>query len=302
MAHQVSSDMLVTPAPIASPMHHQTVFTPKQYQQLYALFRASTSSTLPSASVRDVSMANVASSSTSISAPMLGIDLSHSVFFAQVVNRRIYDKWTWVLDTGATNHFVCSVDILTSITATIQSLVHLPNGESAQVTHIGTVVLSPSLTLTNVLCVPSFSFNLLSVSTFTLSQPYCLVFLSTYCFIQDLLPWKTIGTSKAVDGLYLLQCDSLQHIPPSSLANYLSCHKSNASFPPFSATISVGSASSFLWRARLGHPSNMKLKALGPNLPSLQFLCNKTCHICPMAKLKRLPFPSIIKYVHVLLI
>ena len=236
-------------------------------------------------------MANVASSSTSINAPMSGIDLSHSVFSAQVVNRRIYDQWTWVLDIGATDHFVCSVDLLTSITTTIQSLIHLPNGESAQVTHIGTVILSPSLTLTNVLCVPSFSFNLLFVSTLTLSQPYCLVFLSNYCFIQDLLPWKTIGIGKAVDGLYLLQCDSLQHIPPSSLADYLSSHKSKASFPPFSAAISAGSAFSSLWHARLGHPSDMKLKVLGPNLPSLQFLCNKTCHICPMAKLKRLPFP-----------
>ena len=196
-----------------------------------------------------------------------------------------------MLDTGATDHFVCSVDLLTSITATIQSLVHLPNGESAQVTHIGTVILSPSLTLTNVLCVPSFSFNLLFISTLTLSQPYCLVFLSNYCFIQDLLPWKTIGMGKAVDGLYLLQCDSLQHIPPSSLADYLGSHKSKTSFPPFSASTSAGSASSSLWHARLGHPSDMKLKVLGPNLPSLQFLCNKTCHICHMAKLKRLPFP-----------
>ena len=31
MAHQVSSDVLPTPAPIASPMHHQTVFTLEQY-------------------------------------------------------------------------------------------------------------------------------------------------------------------------------------------------------------------------------------------------------------------------------
>ena len=129
------------------------------------------------------------------------------------------------MDTGATDHLVCSVDLLTSITATIQSLVHLPNGESTQVTHIGTVVLSPSLTLTNVLCVLSFSFNLLSVSTLILSQPYCLVFLSTYCFIQDLLPGKMIGVGKAVDGLYLLQYDSLQHISHSSLVDYLSNHK-----------------------------------------------------------------------------
>ena len=123
--------MLPIAPPIASPMHHQSVFSPEQYQQLFALFRASTSSLTPSALVRDASMANVASSSTSANAPMLGIDLSHSVFSARVVNRRSYDKWTWVLDTGATDHFVCSVDLLTSITASIQSLAHLPNGELA---------------------------------------------------------------------------------------------------------------------------------------------------------------------------
>ena len=208
-----------------------------------------------------------------------------------MVNRRTYDKWAWVLDTGAIGHIDCSVDLLTSITATMQSLVQLPNEESTQVTHIGTVVLSSSLTFTNVLCVPLFSFNLLSVSTLTLSQPYCLVFLSTYCFIQDLLSWKTIGVGKAVDGLYLLQCDSLQHIPPSSLVDYLSNQKFNASFLPFSATTSTSFVSSFLWHARLGHPSDLKLKVLSHTIPSLQSSCNKTCQVCPMAKLKRLPFP-----------
>ena len=61
-----------------------------------------------------------------------------------MVNRRAYGRNTWVLDTGVTDHFVCLVDLLTSITATKQSLVQLPSGESAQVTHIGTVVLSSS--------------------------------------------------------------------------------------------------------------------------------------------------------------
>ena len=82
MAHQVSSDVLPIAAPIASPMHHQTTFTLEQYQQLFALFGASTSSTLPSAPVKNASMANVASSSTSTSALMSGINLSHSVFSA----------------------------------------------------------------------------------------------------------------------------------------------------------------------------------------------------------------------------
>ena len=82
MAHKVSSDVLPIAAAIASPMHHQTTFTPEQYQQLFALFEASTSSTLPIAPVKNASMANVASSSTSTSAPMSGINLSHSVFSA----------------------------------------------------------------------------------------------------------------------------------------------------------------------------------------------------------------------------
>ena len=72
-----------------------------------------------------------------------------------------------MLDTGATDHFVFSVDLLTSITAIRQSLVQLPNRESTQVTHIGTVVLSSSLILKNFLYVPSFSFNLLSISSLT---------------------------------------------------------------------------------------------------------------------------------------
>ena len=125
-------------------------------------------------------MANVVSSNATTMASM---DLSHSVFSAQMVNKRAYDSNTWVIDIGAIDHIVCYVHLLTTITAITQSIVQLPNGETALVTHIGTVTLSSSLILQNVLYVPSFTFNLLPVSTFTKSQPYCLVFLSTFCFI-----------------------------------------------------------------------------------------------------------------------
>ena len=124
--------------------------------------------------MKEAPIANVPSSSNTA---MTSIDFSHSVFSAQVVNRWAYGRNTWVLVTGATDHFVCSVHLLTTIMATTQSLVQLPNGESAQVTHIGTIVLSSSLILKNGLCVPSFTFNLLAVSTITQFQPYCLVSL-----------------------------------------------------------------------------------------------------------------------------
>ena len=197
------------------------------------------------------------------------------------------------MDTSATDHFVCLVDLLTSIIAIRQSLVQLPNGESAQETHIWTITLSSSLILKNVICVPYFSFNLLSISSLTHSRPYYCVFLSTYCFIQDLISWKTIRVGKALDGLYLLQSNSLQQSSISSFATFLSAHNLTDAFGHFTAVTStpVSSQPSSIWHDRLGHPSDVKLNSLCHVIPSLKPSCNKGCQICPMEKLKRLPFP-----------
>ena len=78
---------------------------------------------------------------------------------------------------------VHSISCFTSITATLNTHVNLPNGETALVTHIGTVQISEKLILYNVLCVPSFIFNLLSVSQLAKSILYCLIFFGNLCFI-----------------------------------------------------------------------------------------------------------------------
>ena len=92
--------------------------------------------------------------------------LRHSVFFSTIVNRTAFGGDTWAIDTGTKNHVVHYVHLLTDFTA-IDCVVELPNGETTMVTHIGSICLSKTLILTNVLCVPSFSFNLLSVSQST---------------------------------------------------------------------------------------------------------------------------------------
>ena len=131
------------------------------------------------------------------------------------------------------------------------------------------------------------------VSSLTHSQPYCCVFLSAYCFVQGLTSWKTIGVGKALDGLYLLQSNSLQQSSNSSLATFLAAHNLTDAFGHFTIVTSTPepSQSSFIWHARLGHPSDVKLNSLCHVIPSLKPSCNKDCQICPMAKLKRLPFP-----------
>ena len=98
-----------------------------------------------------------------------------------------------------------SFSCFTSITATLNTHVNMPNGEVALVIHIGTVKISEKFTLYNVLCVPSFSFNLISVSQLAKSTLCCLIFFGYLCFIQDLVLWSTLGLGKECNGLYLLE-------------------------------------------------------------------------------------------------
>ena len=107
--------------------------------------------------------ASASSSSSNFSGNPFWIapNLSHSIFSAQVIDRHYLGSNSWILDTGATNHMVHSVSQLTTITSVVHSCVYLPNREKVVVTHIGTMQISSTLTLTDVLCVPSFNFNLI---------------------------------------------------------------------------------------------------------------------------------------------
>ena len=160
-------------------------FTPNQYQQFLALIGALSSPPQQNSTRQECHMANTVGFPNNIAAS-IPLNLKHLVFPAKIVNRKAYNVKTWVIDTGDTDHIVCSMDLLTSITTISYTMVQLPNGEAAVVTHVGTIQLSSHKTLINVLCVPSFSFNLLSISSMTKTQQLCLVFLSAYCFIQDL--------------------------------------------------------------------------------------------------------------------
>ena len=75
----------------------------------------------------------------------------------------------------------------------------------AQVTHKGTITILPDLVLHNVLCIPSFSFNLLSVSKLAHTNQYCFIILHDYCILQALSSWTMIGHAKLKSGLYFLQ-------------------------------------------------------------------------------------------------
>uniref|UniRef100_A0A2N9GYQ8 Reverse transcriptase Ty1/copia-type domain-containing protein n=1 Tax=Fagus sylvatica TaxID=28930 RepID=A0A2N9GYQ8_FAGSY len=127
----------------------------------------------------------------------LFIHISH--FFYDSIKQN-----SWILDTGATDHMVHSLSCFTTVTSIIQATVELPNGNLVPVTHIGTVKLSSSLILTDVLCVPSFHFNLISAFT----------------------PWRMIGLGKNHNGLYILESPKLV-LRSSQSASSISFHSVN---------------------------------------------------------------------------
>ena len=110
------------------------------------------------------------------------------------------------------------VSVFSSVACVSNPYVYLPNGEKVLVTHIGTVHLTETLILTNVLYVPSFTFNLIFVSQLNKSKYCCLIFLRSFCFFQDLALWSTIGLGRKQNGLYLLdnKYKDLSFIPTST--------------------------------------------------------------------------------------
>ena len=76
--------------------------------------------------------------------------LNYSVFSSSVVITHISSN-AWILDSGDTDHMVHSIQLFTSITSIVQISIRLPNGSMAKVTHVGTVQVSPTLLLENVL-------------------------------------------------------------------------------------------------------------------------------------------------------
>lgn len=80
--------------------------------------------------------------------------------------------------------------------------VRLPNGTQQLISRIGSVPLSSSIILHNVLYLPCFRFNLLSVAKFTEACNCFVTFYPHLCVFQDLTSGKIVGIGREKNGLY----------------------------------------------------------------------------------------------------
>jgi uncharacterized membrane protein YgcG len=171
---------------------------------------------------------------------------------------------SWVIDSGASDHMTGNSSLLSNISNPCSPFsVTVANGTKTPVQGIGTVS-TPNLTFSNVLYLPEFPFNLLSVHKLTVALRCSIAFFPSYCVFQDLKTKRTIGGGFEKDGLYY--------------------------FRPFHTSIPSAlrsSVSPYQWHCRLGHPSSLNLQKL---VPSLSDFSSFNCETCELSKHHRATF------------
>lgn len=114
-----------------------------------------------------------------------------------------FGKNSWITDTGASDHMTPHLDLLTNKRKLNKPiLVGLPDGSVKQVTHIGDIKVCPDIVLKEVLYVPEFRYNLLSVGKLLDTSSLITWFTRDGCGFQDLTIRVTVVEGNCVAGLY----------------------------------------------------------------------------------------------------
>jgi len=149
----------------------------------------------------------------------------------------------------------------------------MPNNSHGLATHAGTAKFIEHLMLFNVLYIPEFSFNPISVQRLIGDLDCELIFSYKSCHIQDRGTSKMIGRAELNKDLYYLQhfsCDYNQVF----VNNVLQYKELDLD----------------MWHFRLGHPSNRILNILCKKFPYIRADSKHICDVCHFAKQRKLPY------------
>jgi len=135
----------------------------------------------------------------------------------------------WIIDSGASNHITFNKNSLTNIkTLPYPILISLPNGYKVKVIEFGDVSITPDIILHEVLYVPSFKYNLVSVHSLTTSLKCTVLFTGALCVLQapSVKRPQAIGNNK--DGLYFLCSSCLRNTNRVNASSIRCCHSSRS--------------------------------------------------------------------------
>lgn len=182
----------------------------------------------------------------------------------------------WIIDSGASDHMTPHLKLLHKATPTGHSpLINLPNGDTTVISHKGMATLPNGLKLEDILCVPNFKHNLLSVQKLVKDNACQVQFFPKHCCIIDTVSNKVLGVGHAKDGLYYYTPAANISLPLQTFT-----HQTNSA----QSTHSID-----LWHCRLGHapvPKITKISSIKASSKQLSSLCLT----CPLARFTKLPF------------
>nr|XP_043637936.1 uncharacterized protein LOC122608932 [Erigeron canadensis] len=221
--------------------------------------------------------------STSFNANMAGIILDSECLFGKnlskiwclnaLSNFKFVDG-KWVVDSGANQHLTCDESCLFNVEdiSDLNITVGHPNGTITKIKKIGNVSLSNNVILFDVLFVPEYKVNLVSVHKMSRDSKLFVGFDENACYIQDLKSKNLVGTGSEYGGLYML--DSHDRYSNFVCSNVTTCYLSKVT-----------------WLNRLGHPADQVLYVLRNDLEIDNTKQVFPCEICHKAKQIREPFP-----------
>lgn len=219
------------------------------------------------------------------------LEASHSGFMAgnKICLFSSFRKDSWIIDSGASDHISPNLSLFFDVRPILQHChITMPNGLPAQVKHIGSVKIGPNLCLKDVLHVPDFQFNLLSISKLTRQTNSQVLFSHECCFLRDHTLQKVVVLGKESNGLYYLNTSvdtpiqpnntKPQHVTPlpvsinsSSLVDEQS-QKNKIKFQQLACF-----SSTELWHLRLRHPSYYSGHGAVASWPKIRIGCGYFC-------------------------
>lgn len=152
----------------------------------------------------------------------------------------------WIIDSGASDHMTSSLKSLTNVKLAPSTFtITLPTGSTAVITHVGDVTLLGGLKLKNVLHVPQFHHNLLSIHKIAKDSRCEVIFHPESCFIMDSSNKNVVGVGKLKRGLYYLQNEKM-----AAKGMAMTGNKSKEE----------NGSEYFIWHQRLGHAPLSKMQ------------------------------------------
>nr|XP_016483773.1 PREDICTED: uncharacterized protein LOC107804403 [Nicotiana tabacum] len=279
-------------------------FTKEQYQHLLTLFQQ--------VQISPAATSSIQSDEDSAFGHFAGLFTAYAVesVDSHVCASSQLNPNPWILDSGATNHMTPHKFLLHNVVPLSKPFhVTLPNRYKVKVISTGSLHLRHD-NLLNVLLVPSFHFNLISIHQLFTQLDCIAVFTKFHCSLQGPSLKRPLVIGKAAGRLYYLHPDgNLFPTTSSSVSSVVTttcsesvfnvgsipCNKSISAplhldvSPSYNQTLLVNKMD-LLWHQRLGHMPFRKMQ-------SISFLSNKVsakqpfiCSICPMARQQRLPF------------